>query len=170
MEIEKQVFVGQITAPFGVQGEVKIHPFVDSIDVLTQLPIVYLQSKTGNSCETRIITVRLHQGSNVIARIAAIPDRDTADNWRSTDIFANREDMPNLPEGEFYEWELIGLAVVTESGKPLGVIEKVYHQPANDVYETPVALIPAVGAIITRVDLATKQMTVVDMAGLRKDE
>jgi 16S rRNA processing protein RimM len=167
---ETQVLVGEITAPFGVQGEVKLHAFVDSLDVLTQFSVVYLQSLSGNSCETRITTVRLHQGDTVIARIEAIADRDAADAWRHTKIYVNRSDMPALSEGAYYEWELLGLTVVTESGKPLGVLGKIHHHPANDVYETEVAMIPAVEAFVKSVDTVEKQMVVIDMPGLRKDE
>jgi 16S rRNA processing protein RimM len=167
---ETQVLVGEITAPFGVQGEVKLHAFVDSLDVLTQFPVVHLESLSGNSCDTRINKIRVHQGDTVIARIEAIPDRDTADAWRHTKIYVNRSEMPPLPEGAYYEWELLGVTVVTESGKPLGVISKIHHHPANDVYETEVAMIPAVEAFVKSVDKDTKQMVVIDMPGLRKDE
>jgi 16S rRNA processing protein RimM len=167
---ETQVLVGEITAPFGVQGEVKLQPYVDSLDVLTRFSVVYLQSLSGNSCETRITKVRLHQGDTLIARVEAIADRDAADAWRHTKIYVNRSDMPPLAEGVYYEWELLGITVVTESGKPLGVIEKIHQHPANDVYETEVAMIPAVEAFVKSVDITGKQMVVIDMPGLRKDE
>jgi 16S rRNA processing protein RimM len=166
----EKVLIGEITAPFGVQGEVKIRLLVDSIDVLTQLPMVYLQSSLGQTAETRILKARFHQENMIVARVAAIADCNAAEGWRQAKIMANRSDMPVLPEDSYYEWELHGMTVVTESGKPMGVIEKIHRYPANDVYETDVAMIPAVGAFVKSIDVVERRMVVIDIIGLRKDE
>jgi 16S rRNA processing protein RimM len=153
-----------------VQGEVKIRPLVDSLAILMQLPVLYLQSVSGRSCETRLLKARFHQENMAVARVEAIPDCNAADEWRQAKIYANRSDMPALPDGAYYEWDLLGIVIETESGKPLGAIEKIHHYPANDVYETEVALVPAVGAFVKQIDIVGKRMVVIDMPGLRKDE
>jgi ribosomal 30S subunit maturation factor RimM len=64
-----------------------------------------------------------------------------------------------------------GLQVLTESGQDLGPITHVLFGPANDVYETPLALIPAVeGEFVVSVDLPARRLIVRDVPGLRKDE
>ena len=43
--------------------------------------------------------------------------------------------MPALPEGEFYSFELIGLRVEEDGGRPFGVVRDVLPGPANDNLE-----------------------------------
>jgi ribosomal 30S subunit maturation factor RimM len=63
------------------------------------------------------------------------------------------------------------MAVVTESGENLGTIVRVHFIPnANDVYETEIAMIPAIGDVVVRVDVSEKQVLVRDIPGLRKDD
>ncbi len=45
-----------------------------------------------------------------------------------------------------------------------------FYPTANDVYETPPAMIPAVDAIVVSVDLPARRVVVRDIPGLRKDE
>ena len=97
-------------------------------------------------------------------------DRTEAEGMRGVGVFLKRSEFPPLGEGAWYEWQLLGLSVVTESGKSLGKIERVLYLPANDVYETEVALIPAIESVLVSVNLEKSEMVVKDISGLRKDE
>ena len=94
------------------------------------------------------------------------PLRPCATSWS----FVRRSELPPLEPDTYYESDLIGLQVLTEIGRDLGTIEAVHYYPANDVYETAVAMIPAVGEIVVEVDLAQRLLRVRDIPGLRKDE
>src|SRR5258708_23875071 len=59
-----------------------------------------------------------------------------------------------LPEGHFYLHDVIGLRAVTAAGEDLGVVSDVLRSPANDIYVVGNLLIPAVKAIVERIDLA----------------
>jgi 16S rRNA processing protein RimM len=96
-------------------------------------------------------------------------DRTGAESIRNTKLFLPKSELPKLPEGAYYDWQLKGLMVQTESGKPLGEIETILYNPtANDVYETSLALIPAHAQFVLSVDLETGQMVVSDDPGLLK--
>jgi 16S rRNA processing protein RimM len=105
-----------------------------------------------------------------VLTFADITDRDAAETLRGGLLLIPKSDLPPLEPDAYYEGQLLGLQVVTESGRDLGSVEQVHFYPANDVYETPVAMIPAVESVIVKVDLDAGRILVRDMAGLRKDE
>lgn len=165
------VLVGEISAPFGVRGEVKMRPLMDDPEALKDLPGVRLRFPGGSGREEtrRINGVRLHKHDALLS-FEGIETMDDAETLRGVKVFILRSQLPPLEEDAYYADDLVGLQVVTESGRDLGQIEQVHFYPANDVYETPVALIPAVEDIVVEVDLEAGRVLVRDIPGLRKDE
>lgn len=166
---EKLVLVGEVTAPFGVRGQVKLRPLMDRPETLAKLPAVRLRLPDGREEPRRVTNVRRQQDIAILS-FEGILDRNGAEPLRGAQVLIRESELPPLEEDAFYEGQLLGLQVVTESGKDLGRIEQVHFYPANDVYETEVAMIPAVTAIVVRVDLAAGRVVVRDIPGLRKDE
>jgi len=169
--------VGEIVAPFGVRGQVKMRPLMDNPAALIKLAYVLLRwpatsdgvSGGGHEEKQRILTVKPHQEAFLLT-LSGTPDRNAAEMMRNVQVFIRPEELPPLEEDAYYENQLIGLTVVTESGANLGKIEQVHFGVANDVYETPLALIPAIGAIVLEVDLSGKKVLVKDIRGLLKSE
>lgn len=73
---------------------------------------------------------------------------------RGAPIEIERADLPQPEEGEYYAFQLVGLAVQEAGGPQLGRVTEVSSGPANDVLEldTGVAL-PLVDACVQEVDL-----------------
>jgi 16S rRNA processing protein RimM len=73
------------------------------------------------------------------------------------------EAMP-LGPGEYYEHEILGLAVCTEDGEPLGVVDEVLYTGSNAVYVTrgPLGevLIPVLNDVVLEVDLEAERLVV----------
>jgi 16S rRNA processing protein RimM len=163
------VLVGEITAPFGIRGQVKMRPLIEQPKALAKLPSVRLRYPGGREESRRVSEARPHQGAAVLT-LEGIGDRDASELLRDVLVFIRRSELPPLGDDAYYEGQLVGLRVVTESGRDLGAIEQVLFGPANDVYETADALIPAVGDVVVEVDLPGGRMVVRDIPGLRKDE
>jgi 16S rRNA processing protein RimM len=66
-----------------------------------------------------------------------------------------RASLPDLPEDEYYAFQLVGLAVEEEEGgRFLGRVAEVVDYPANDVLELDSGLsLPLVGACVRSVDV-----------------
>jgi 16S rRNA processing protein RimM len=75
-----------------------------------------------------------------------------------------------LGADEYYYYQLLGLDVVTITGESLGKIMEIWPTGANDVYETPLALIPATKDMIRSIDFAHGRMVVDARPGLKKNE
>lgn len=99
-----------------------------------------------------------------IAQFEEIESREQAEALAGNDIFINKDRLPGLPAGEYYHFQLIGLAVVTEEGKPLGMLKAVLETGSNDVYvvesEGEELLIPAIEEVIVEVDLPNGKLVV----------
>ena len=61
-------------------------------------------------------------GKGLIAKWKGCETPEEAQNWKGT-ILIDREDFPPLPEGEFWDEDLIGCRVVNKEGEELGTVE-----------------------------------------------
>lgn len=87
-------------------------------------------------------------------------------------LVAPDEPAPDLPPGEYYHYQLVGLDVVTDEGEDLGTLQEVLVTGSNDVYVVKSAsgdeiLIPAVSQVVKEVDLPARRMLVHLIDGLR---
>jgi 16S rRNA processing protein RimM len=163
------ILIGELTSPFGVRGEMKLWPLLARPELLPSLPPLRVELPEGSARMLKVASMRRHQ--NVVLVTFDGLDRDGVEGLRGGQVFLRRADFPKLPADEYYEWQLLGLDVVTDTDKPLGKVVKVHFNPAaNDVYETEVALIPAVSEFVVGIDLGAGRITVRDVPGLRTDE
>jgi 16S rRNA processing protein RimM len=78
-------------------------------------------------------------------------DREPA---RGAELAVPRSDLPAPEEGEYYAFQLVGLAVEEEGGRALGRVAAVQPGVANDVLELDSGLaLPLVEACVREVDL-----------------
>ena len=144
---------------------------MESPAALAQLPFVTLEFPGTKKVAQNVRVLHAREQKNVaLLTLENVSDRNASEELRGALVFIAPDELPPLGPDTYYERDLIGLRVVTNTGGDLGAIEKVHFYPANDVYETALALIPAVESFILNVDLEQKQMTVRDMPGLRKDD
>jgi 16S rRNA processing protein RimM len=84
-------------------------------------------------------------------------------------IVVVRDALPPTEEDEYYAFQLIGLAVVEETGRELGSVQAVTPGVANDVLELSTGvLLPMIEDCIRVVDLSVARITVA--AGFAGDE
>ncbi len=131
MSNQQQINVGKISGVFGIKGWVKVFSFTESREnILSYSP--WLLKKDS---ETRLVTVidgKL-QGKAVVAQLDGVNDRDQAASFMGWDIYITPEQLPKVAKDEYYWSDLIGLAVETDLGVQLGVVESLLETGANDV-------------------------------------
>jgi 16S rRNA processing protein RimM len=106
-----------------------------------------------------------------VVKFASISSIGAANEMRGAELTIPAAELPSPPDGSFYQFQLIGLHVVTESGDPLGAIARVLETGANDVYvverlEGGELLIPAIKDVVKDVDLHGGRMVVDPPPGL----
>jgi len=165
MDSEKRdVVIGKIVAAFGLKGEVKVVPFTDFPERFKELGEVYVGSEASGRMRP-IGSVRFHKGS-VLIKFEGIDDITAAENLRDAEIRIRESDLMPLEEGSYYIHDLIGLDVLTTEGENLGKVTDVLTGPAQDVYVTERAMIPAVKEFVVSIDLQKKQIVVNPIEGL----
>lgn len=152
---QQRLIVGRISGVFGVRGEVKIFSYTRPIEQIFSYTPWYLQQQ--GTWVKRRAAQGSRRGKGLTAQIEGVNDRDAAQGLISADIAVDKEQLPALPEGEFYWHELIGLKVETVKGDNLGNVVDLEETGANDVLvlqgETKL-LVPFVrGSIVKSIDL-----------------
>ena len=80
---------------------------------------------------------------------------------RGAELHVRRADLPEPEPGEYYAFQLVGLAVEEEGGRVLGSVEQVAPGVANDVLELDSGLaLPMVEACVREVDLERRRILV----------
>lgn len=121
---DRPVTLAAVIGAHGVTGEVRLKVFADDLSAYRQF----------NGGALTLKSVR--NGSNgAIARFAEIADRNAAEALRGTELTVPRSALPALGEGEYYHVDLIGLAVATDAGEPVGTVAAVENFGAGDILE-----------------------------------
>jgi 16S rRNA processing protein RimM len=157
------VAIARITGARGVHGEVKAEPLAPA-EILAPGRTVTV---AGN--ETRIDGATGDAG-RIRLKLAGIDDREAAAALSGSYVLVAEDELPPLPEDQYYRFQLLGMLVVSVEGEELGVITDVFSTPENDVYvvrrDGPDILIPATDDIVQEVDLGARRMTVEVVPGL----
>jgi len=161
---KRDIVIGKIVAPFGRKGEAKVVPFTDFPERFKELGEVYVGSEAAGGMRS-IQGARLHKGS-VLIKFEGIDNITAAEALRGAEIRIRESDLLPLEEGTYYIHDLIGLDVLTTEGENLGKVKEVLTGPAQDVYVTERAMIPAVKEFVVSIDLQKKQIVVNPIEGL----
>ncbi|HEU4961097.1 MAG TPA: ribosome maturation factor RimM [Sphingomonas sp.] len=121
---DRLVTLAVVTGAHGVTGEVRLKLFTDDLTAYRRFNGGALTLKS------------LRQGGNgAIARFAEVADRNAAEALRGVELAVPRSALPALGEGEYYHIDLIGLAVLTDAGAPVGTVVAVENFGAGDILE-----------------------------------
>ncbi len=138
------------------------------MEVLTDFPERLHKGKEvflgSDHLPLRIRSVR-SQDKMLLLTFDGILQAEDAGRLRNQLLYVNANDLPALPEGEYYHHQLIGLRVLNEAGQDLGRLAQILETGANDVYVIQPAdgveiLLPAIEDVILGVDLERGEMTV----------
>jgi 16S rRNA processing protein RimM len=162
--------VGKVRRPHGVAGDVLVEIYTDFPEHLEPGSQVYLGEKF---LPLTISRQRFHN----LLMILAFDGYSTPEQvgfFRNQILYIETAHASELPEGEYYFHELLGLSVLNETGELLGKVTEIMQTGANDVYVVTgqagrEILLPAIPEVILDVDLAAQVMKVHLLPGLVDD-
>ena len=168
------VTIGEIVRVHGVRGEVKIISFSDVPRRFDELRRVTV---TGRGGERREVAVRAARrtGEGYLLAFEGVETSEAAASLVGSLLQIPLEKSPPLPEGQYYERDLLGMEVRTEEGTSLGTIADVLPTRSNAVFVIRGSggqehLIPGTKQIVRAVDVPGRRMTVRRVAGLLEEE
>jgi 16S rRNA processing protein RimM len=163
----KFLAVGRVVRPHGVRGALLVDPISEQLLSLQAGAEVRLGPD-----HSRMIFLELRRhGGRWLLRLEGVETREAAELMRGQEIALPLEDVPPLPEGTFYHWQIIGLRVLSDDGQMLGTVSDIIETGANDVYVVRdeaggELLLPAIASVILDVDLEAGVIRVHLMPGL----
>jgi len=129
----KEIILGEIVKPHGLNGAVKVKSFADSPESFSRPARLFLVSADGNRLEVTVLNAS-PMGKLVTLRIEGVRTRRQAEDLVGSLVVVNREDLPDTDEGEFYWHDLIGMEVYDSTGTYYGIITSILPTGANDVF------------------------------------
>ncbi|MDW3224513.1 MAG: ribosome maturation factor RimM [Paracoccaceae bacterium] len=157
---EDRICVGAIGGSYGVHGEIRIKSFCAvAEDIETYSPL-------GDEDGGRAFHLALIRPAKngFVARIAEVASKEEADALKGTQLFARRDQLPSLPDDEYYHADLIGLQVLDAGGTLLGSVKNVLDHGAGDLLDiqrpgsSETVLLPFTRAAVPTVDLSTQRI------------
>lgn len=131
MSDSEQLVVGSINGVYGIKGWVKVFSHTSPIEQILRYQPWSLH-KGSKQIQMEIKEGKLH-GKGVIALPDGFETRNDAESLIGYEVRVQADQLPDLPEGEYYWYELEGLEVVNKAGEVFGVVEKMIETGANDV-------------------------------------
>lgn len=164
------VVVGRVGRAHGIKGEVTVEVRTDEPENRLAAGSLLL-TDPAEAGPLTLVSGRVHSG-RLLAHFAGVDDRAGAEALRGTLLLVD-VDPEARPEDieEYYDHQLVGLAVVGVDGSPLGEVAEVLHLPAHDVLSVTAPdgaelLVPFVTAIVPEVDLPARRLVVDPPPGL----
>jgi 16S rRNA processing protein RimM len=163
-----QLVIGRIGRPHGLRGDVSVEVRTDDPE-RRFVPGTAVATDPASAGPLVIESRRWHSGV-LLVRFEGVNDRNRAEDLRGTTLVIDSADIPPSDDpDEFYDHQLIGLAVVTPGGERVGEVSDVLHHGQDllvvrrggaEVY------VPFVKALVPVVDLDKGVLVVDGPAGL----
>ena len=124
--------IGRVTRTHGVQGEVRVFPYMDEADSLGQYDRLYFQIPHEERAIYRIDGFRPHKHF-VLLKINGVHGKEAAQRFLGAEILIKRAWMPPLEPDEYYWTDLVGLKIIDQEGRNLGYVKRLQSTGADDL-------------------------------------
>jgi len=141
--------VGRVGRPHGLDGSFFVEGPSEREETFARGATLYVEGEPA-----KVVASKRGSGNRRVIRLERrVP--------RGATLAVPRDSLPPLGEGEYYTFQLVGLAVEEEGGRLLGHVADVLDYPANDVLELDSgASLPLVEACVRHVDLEGRRIVV----------
>jgi 16S rRNA processing protein RimM len=135
------VNVGRVGKPHGLDGSFFVEHASEEEAHFAKGATLHVEGAPA-----KVVASKRSRGRPVIRLDREVP--------RGAELAVPRDELPPAGEDEYYEFQLIGLAVEEEGGRSLGRVVALHPGPANDALELEGGLLlPLVAACVQEVDL-----------------
>lgn len=141
--------VGRVGRPHGVDGSFFVEGASDAPERFARGAVLLVDGEPAE-----IVASKRGAGGRPVIKL----ERQAS---RGATLAVRRDELPEPGEDTYYVFQLVGLAVEEEGGRPLGTVTDVDNGLANDTLELDSGLLlPLVDACVLEVDLAAGRVLV----------
>ena len=163
------ICVARIARPQGHRGEVIADLLTDFPERFARLGRVYVKRADGRLLLLDLENSRLHKG-RVALKFAGCDSIPGAEELRDARVLVSRDQLVELPEDTYYDFDLIGCEAVATGGQYLGHVKEVQNYGAAPLLVVRDGarelLIPLVLSICVEIDTGRKRIVVNPPEGL----
>jgi 16S rRNA processing protein RimM len=162
------LLVGSLRRPHGVHGELVMQVLTDFPERLRPGTKVFV----GPAYNPMIIAGSRTHGEGLLLKLEGVDTPELAGRYRNQSVCVTTADRPPLPEGQYYEHQVIGFSVVEdESGDAIGTLSEIMRTGANDIYvvtrtDGTEVLLPVIPSVVLKLDPDTRTIRVHILPGL----
>jgi 16S rRNA processing protein RimM len=158
----ERVVVAELLRPRGNRGEVLARPLSDVPGRLESLNEAQVLLPTGADIPVKVERAWVH-GEHWVFKFAGVDSISAAETLRDSDLWIPPEQRGQLPEGEYFESDLLGCSLVDQvSGQELGRVLGFERYGGPLLLELVVngreVLVPFVPEICREVDVVNKRI------------
>ncbi len=160
---------GQVVGAHGLHGAVRVRPDNPDCDpaAITRIFV----DRDAIAVEHRVRSVARAGRGSLKIELEGVDSIEQAQALRGVVLYLAVEDLPPASDKEFYYFQVMGLRVETTEGRPLGRIEEVFFNGANDVWVVSnggrgEVLIPVIEDVVRRIDLEGGRAIIKAIPGL----
>ena len=163
------ITIARIARTRGNRGEVLADLYTDFPDRFNALQEVWLEYADGRRLRMTVEETWGHQG-RIVFKFKGVDDIGSAEAYAGCWVQVPAGEAVPLPEGTYYDHDLIGCSVQDTRGNHVGIVDEVLRIAGNSqlVVKGPGGehLIPAVESICIRISIAEKQILIDPPEGL----
>jgi len=160
--------IAKIVKCWGLKGHVKLLDYAESPEIYGRVRELYL-CRESRVLPLVVENVREHRG-RVLLKFRGRDRIEEVEDLLQETLYLHKRDLDPLEPGEYYWFQLIGMAVHTDSGVALGTLREIVNTGSNDVYVVRQGdrewLIPATAQVVLDVDVSRNRMTVHPLEGM----
>lgn len=161
------LIVGKIINTHGIKGEVRVQPLTNDIKRFKDLKTVYI----GESKELLNIEKAREHKNGLIIMFKEYDNINQVLKYKESDIYIDIEDRVELPEDNFFIFELIGLEVYDLKDNYIGEVIDIIQGSSNDIYlirseRDKEIMIPGVKRFIKSIDMENKSIKIDPIEGM----
>ena len=158
------VLVGVVHRPFGQGGEIRV-------EVLSDYPERFAPGAAITIAGRGLVIARSrHMKGMRVLKFEGVDTREAAAALANQEIHVAAADLQPLPEGVYYHYDLVGMAVATVDGTELGEVTEIVTTGANDVLviegERGEVLMPLIADVVKGVDTGARRIVIEPPLGL----
>ena len=155
------VSVAKVIKPQGNKGEVAAELLTDFPQRFSHLEKVYLQKDDRSPFPLGLEAFRFHR-QRIILKFSGIDDIGAAEGLRGHEVRIDRENLLDLPQGTYYQFDLIDCVAKDSRGHILGKVTEVFEAGGNFLLnlrrDQKELLVPFAKDIVRSVDLSKKEL------------
>jgi 16S rRNA processing protein RimM len=152
-----------VLGAWGVRGDLKVHP-LGPPELLAQGRTVHLKAAPHRIERSKPHDKIFH------LKLAGVTNREDANDLSGLYLEVPESELPPPGEDTYYQYQLIGMRVVTTEGEELGEIAEIISTAGNDVFVVrggpKEVLIPGVDDVVLEVDVPGGRMVIEVVPGL----